>query len=392
MYALTKAMRLAEPQPIELLGGNIDWYHADPSPTDPADTNNGLARWLVLNQASDGAWPNGGSWVSGTLSSAWGTLILSAALFEQGPVASCQAIPALACVAGQPSPCNPANADQYAPVQFLGGQSTPGDNPIASYLWDFKDTFTANTVNATHSFTTVGTSNVTLKVTDTKGNSSTVTCPVQITDQALPPVANAGGPYSICPGNPVILDGSGSVGRGTTIVAYDWDFTPAINWSPVDASGVTTDQTAYFATKAAGTYDVGLRVTDNVSPPNVVSSFTTVTVKPYAQCAANFVPSKARVVSRKRISTFIDEVTFDFALTNQGPGNASQIETDLINYPAQVAVIDGESAFPNLVSGATATGDTVKIRVDRRTPISSLTFKVDYNNGVFQTTTITVNF
>jgi hypothetical protein len=310
-------------------------------------------------------------------------MILSPALFEQGPVAACQAIPALACVAGQPSPCNPANADLYASVQFVGDQSAPGDNPIASYFWDFKDGATANTVNATHSFTTVGTKNVTLKVTDTKDSSSTVACPVQVTDQALPPVANAGGPYSICPGAPIILDGSGSIGRGTDIVAYAWDFTPPVNFSTVDATGVTTDQTAYFGTLASGTYNVGLRVTDNAATPQTATAFTTVTILPQAACSPSLAAQSYPLVSYKRISKNIWEYTYRFVMKNQGQGGATNISADLTGHPAQVTVVDGQVAFPDAPAGQQITStDTFTIRIDCSVPVqnSDLSWTVEYDD------------
>ncbi len=281
MYGVTKAMRLAiddsgSSSPITLLGGDLDWY---------ADVNNGFA-WRLLNTAGgDGELAaQSQQWASGSLANSWGILILSPALFEQGPTAACSVDSSIVCQAGASGGCNTAGTDPYSTVHLDGSASTAGDNPIASYAWNFQDggtTVDATTALASTTFSATGTYNIQLTVTDTKGHNSSVTCPVQVTDTALPPVADPGGPYSICEGKGhVVLDGSASLGRGANIALYEWDFTgPQINWSPVDATGAITDQTALFTSLAPGTYDVGLRVTDDSASHFVTRAFTTVTVK-----------------------------------------------------------------------------------------------------------------
>ena len=277
MYNLTKAMRLAKDDlgnaaPISLLGGTVDWYA-------------GLANNLISNQQGDGRLaPQGGEGVGAGLSNSWGILILSPALFEQGPTAVCSVDATTVCVAGDPNAaCNQGNADLYATVNFDGSQSIAGDNAITSYSWNFDDgvpTSDATTVTASTQYSSVGTHNVQLTVTDAHNNTSSVTCPVAVTASALPPIADAGGPYTMCIGsNSFVLDGSGSTGRGSTIVSYEWDFQGAINFAQIDATGATTEQSAYFNSLGLGTHDVGLQVKDDVSPnANVVNSFTTVTV------------------------------------------------------------------------------------------------------------------
>lgn len=279
MYNVAKSMRTAidssgNATPIALMGGTVDWYGA----------SNGMARNLIDNQRADGklATQNGVS-VNDGLSNSWGILILSPALFEQGPTAACSVDSSIVCQAGAVGGCNATNTNPYATANFDGSASSAGDNPIAGYAWNFQDggsTVDATTVAASTSFSTLGTFNVQLTVTDTAGHSSSVTCPVQVTDSALPPVSDPGGPYEICEGRgSVVLNGAGSVGRGATIVSYEWDFTGAITFTPVDATGVSTDQTAYFHSLAPGTYDVGLRVSDDSLSHFVTTNYTTVTVK-----------------------------------------------------------------------------------------------------------------
>ena len=71
-----------------------------------------------------------------------------------------------------------------------------------------------------------------------------------------PPVAEAGGPYSVDEGGCVLLDGSESADPDGTIVAWDWD---------LDGDGAyeTSGATVAFDAGVFGTYTVGLRVTDD---------------------------------------------------------------------------------------------------------------------------------
>jgi hypothetical protein len=92
-------------------------------------------------------------------------------------------------------------------------------------------------------------------------DSQVVTTTVNIrTDQ--PPIANAGGPYSVAEGGSITLDGTGSSDPDGSIISYQWDF---------NYNGTTFNVTATGAspTFSAGSADgpssrtVALRVTDN---------------------------------------------------------------------------------------------------------------------------------
>lgn len=82
-------------------------------------------------------------------------------------------------------------------------------------------------------------------------------------------------------GETVILNGSGSHGRGSNIVLYEWDWTTQVNLlSPVDSNAVTPGNlTAFYTGLGPGTYDVALRVTDDSDPAFTATQFTTVTVR-----------------------------------------------------------------------------------------------------------------
>jgi PKD repeat protein len=84
---------------------------------------------------------------------------------------------------------------------------------------------------------------------------------VQVTGPAslCNPTADAGGPYDVCTGDVVTLDGSGSTALAGTIVAWDWDLDNDGQYD--DAFG----QTVQHTWNTPGTYPVGLKVTSSDS-------------------------------------------------------------------------------------------------------------------------------
>jgi len=78
---------------------------------------------------------------------------------------------------------------------------------------------------------------------------------MQIVPENLPPVADAGGPYTGAAGAAIAFTGAGSSDPDGTIVEYRWNFG--------DNSGYTYDQTPSHAYTTPGTYTVNLQVTDD---------------------------------------------------------------------------------------------------------------------------------
>lgn len=163
----------------------------------------------------------------------------------------------------------PYSGTTSSPVAFDGSGSSDPDGTIDSYSWDFGDGTSGTGVNPSHSYGTEGTYNVTLTVSDNDGVMDADSTTVTIGSGNLPPVADAGGPYSGTVGLAIQLDGSGSSDPDGSIVAYQWDF---------GDGSVDTVQNPSHSYAAPGTYNVTLTVYDDVGAMDADS--TTIEVAP----------------------------------------------------------------------------------------------------------------
>lgn len=141
--------------------------------------------------------------------------------------------------------------------------SADADGSIDKYEWDFGDGSTGTGVTATHKYADAGTYTVTLTVTDNQGATTTKTESVTITPGNQPPVAGFTAAIS---GLSATLDGSTSTDDGT-IVKYEWDFGDGTNG---------TGQSVTHTYPSAGTYIVGLTVTDNAGATSKILQSVTV--------------------------------------------------------------------------------------------------------------------
>ncbi|WP_169978984.1 PKD domain-containing protein [Tautonia rosea] len=140
------------------------------------------------------------------------------------------------------------------------------------YVWDFGDGTTSTAARPNHTYTTAGTYNVSVTVTDKDGGVGSVTSSITIKSSGL--TASAGGPYQANEGSPVTLRGSAN---GTSVgpLAFYWDTNGDGNF---DTAGPQISPT--FADN--GQYTVRLRVSDGSGQQSFDS--TTVSV-------ANVAPS-----------------------------------------------------------------------------------------------------
>jgi YD repeat-containing protein len=152
---------------------------------------------------------------------------------------------------------SPTSAPTGASIAFTSSSSDV-DGTIASQAWDLDndgayDDASGGTTSKT--FSKAGTYTVGLKVTDDSGASTTVSHTVTITNR-LPVAAFSSSPASPSTGDPITFTSSSTDPDGT-IASQAWD---------LDNDGAYDDGTAVTASKAfskAGTYTVGLKVTDD---------------------------------------------------------------------------------------------------------------------------------
>jgi len=154
-----------------------------------------------------------------------------------------------------------------ATIALDGAASSDTDGMIVSYEWDLDndgDYDDATGATADFSSSTAGTYTVGLRVTDDDGDTGTDTATITVAELPnVAPTADAGGPYSGTEGDTITLSASGSTDSDGMIASYQWDLDNDGQFD--DATGAT----ANFAATTAGTFTVGLRVTDDDSATDV---------------------------------------------------------------------------------------------------------------------------
>ncbi|HEX4752855.1 MAG TPA: PKD domain-containing protein [Solirubrobacterales bacterium] len=148
------------------------------------------------------------------------------------------------------------------PVTFDASASKDPDGTIAKYEWDLDgngsyETSTGSTATVTRSYTSEGTVQVGLRVTDNGGASATTTRTLVVANH-LPTASFTASPNPVSAGSQVTLDGSSSSDPDGPIAKYEWDLDG--NGTYETETGATPTVKTTFS--QPGTYTVGLRVTD----------------------------------------------------------------------------------------------------------------------------------
>jgi YD repeat-containing protein len=165
------------------------------------------------------------------------------------------------------------------PITFDASASSDSDGTIVKYEWDLDgdgtyETNTGTTKTVTKTYTTEGTIDVHLKVTDNSGNTDFTTRTITLLSNIPPTAAFTASPNPAVVGQTVNFDASGSSDADNSIVKYEWDLDG--NGTYETNTGTTKTVTKSYST--AGTYNVGLRVTDNGSPAKTATTTVPVTV------------------------------------------------------------------------------------------------------------------
>jgi PKD repeat protein len=139
-------------------------------------------------------------------------------------------------------------------IQFTD-QSIPGDSPVTSWSWDFGDGGVSTAQNPTHTYTSSGSFNVTLLLTDANGCTSNRSFPSFISTNSNAPVAGFSSNIQTACIPPVNIAFTGNAFGGTGPLSYSWAF---------GDGGTSTLTSPFYSYAAEGVYDVTLTVTDQL--------------------------------------------------------------------------------------------------------------------------------
>jgi PKD repeat protein len=254
-------------------------------------------------------------------------------------------------------------------VSFVGSGSSDPDGTVESYEWDFKDGNTSTNADEVHTFTTAGTYNVTLKVTDDDGATKTATKTITVVDNVAPVAHAQSTPSS---GKAIFttfqFNGGTSTDSDGVISDYSWNFG--------DGSGPVTGVSPTHVYSAAGTYEVVLTVTDDYGTSDTDTISVTVVDNIAPTAAASVTPGNGKT----NITTFnfrpagttdsdgtIASYSWDFgdgsALSTAA--NPSKMYSTAGNYLVTLTVTDD--------NGATGTATTSVTVLDNVAPTAAPT-------------------
>ena len=261
----------------------------------------------------------------------------------------------------------PYSVSVGVPVQMDGTGSSDPDGEISSYSWQFGDGSSGTGPTPVHSYAEPGRYTVSLHLTDDRGSHSSCTT-AATTYGMLPPICDAGGPYSGPPGEPVSFDGTGSSDPDGEIVSYLWHFG--------DGSSGTGPTPSHTYT-SIGNYVVSLYLTNDLG--ECCSCTATATIMAYLTVTApnggeEFAPGETTPLTWTTRGTgvpFVDlqlstngGATFqDIAL---GEANDGSFDWLVVNTPTNQALIQlldsNGSAQPDVSDGMFTIGGVQLVR------------------------------
>jgi PKD repeat protein len=152
----------------------------------------------------------------------------------------------------------------------LDGSGSSGGT-ITDYAWDFGDGTTGSGITTTHTYND-GPAQFSLKLVVTDDQGQTASDTTQVTVNNLPPVVNAGGPYTCLVGETISLYGAcddpGPI--DATSLTCTW----------ADFSGAAISQPSYTCPASPGQMTVTLTATDKDGASGQASAPLTVTITP----------------------------------------------------------------------------------------------------------------
>ncbi|WP_161973229.1 PKD domain-containing protein [Halostella litorea] len=155
---------------------------------------------------------------------------------------------------------SPSSPTVGGDVTFDASNSTDSDGSVVSYEWDFDGdgNYEKTGESVTHSFTTNGTTTVSLRVTDDGGTTNTTQQTVEVTSTSKSPTATfTAAPRPGYAGEFITFNASNSTDPDGNIVEYEWDF---VGDNSFDSN--SSDPDFRFQYDSARQENVTLRVTD----------------------------------------------------------------------------------------------------------------------------------
>jgi YD repeat-containing protein len=262
-------------------------------------------------------------------------------------------------------------------VSFDASASADPDGTVSKYEWDLDgngsyETDTGATATASRTYASAATPTIRLRVTDDLGATATTTQLLTVQNR-LPAVSFTATPNPVTSGGSVSFNGSGSSDPDGAIVKYEWDFNGDGTFET--STGATATTAKAFAT--AGSFNVGLRVTDNNGGTATSTKALTVTNRaPTASFTAtpNPVPTGTAVAFNGAASSDPDGTIAKYEWDLDGNGS---YETDTGTtataskaFASAGSVTVGLRVTDNL--GLTATSSKA-ITVQNRAPVASFT-------------------
>ncbi|MBX7160953.1 MAG: PKD domain-containing protein [Acidimicrobiia bacterium] len=312
------------------------------------------------------------------------TLGLPSAAGNNTAILSGSVTPVLGKAVNAAGTASPASGNTPLTVNFDSSASSATAG-IANREWDLDGdgTFETTGTTAAHTYTSGGTTDVKLRITDTGGDSDTTTIPVVATGSGnTPPTASfTATPLSGVAPLVVDFDASASGDSDGSIVSYGWDFGDSSSGSGVSAS---------HSYAVAGSYTVTLTVTDDdgatdteqatvvVSAPNTppTASFTATPLSGVAPLVVDFDASASGDSDGSIVS-----YGWDFGDSSSGSGvSASHSYAVAGSYTVTLTVTDDDGATDTEQATVVVTGNappTASFTATPSTGVAPLAVAVD---------------
>jgi len=215
---------------------------------------------------------------------------------------------------------NPTSGVVPLEVAFNASSSSDTEGSIIIYAWDFKDGDTGNGEAINHTFSSIGSYNVELIVTDNEGATDSTTKNVTVTETTnqSPTASFTANPTSGVAPLAVSFNASSSSDSDGSITSYAWDFKDG---------NTGTGETINHTFSSTGSYNVKLTVTDNKGAIGSTTKTITVT-KPitFCQIGVSYIADDGltvvlnSLIITEKIGSY--QYTIDYTLTNNTPDKA----------------------------------------------------------------------